>query len=230
MSESRFTCYRLDYTSCWGVRKSYWGATELRGSQDQDEAANIRLRGHLQWPLQCMSTGVCHTFTITPLGPVLNKLNCLAQEAIFVALALEHDSSARGALFSSVKVGRALQNTAANIRKSIRGLGAQAARAAVIRYAKKLDEGHPLCRHLAGEPFRGALLTNVDLPVQIRSGRSGVQGNITRERQLDRGEYKYGDPKHIRLKRGVDPERRLAVGESRRRTKRRIMKKPARII
>ena len=227
MSGLRFTCYRLDYVTWWGSRKTYWGSTQLRGSQDQQRAANVRLRGHLERPLECMSTGVRDTFTIAPQGPVLCERNCLAQEAIYVALALEQDSSARGALFSCVKVGRALQNTAANIRKCIAGLGPQAAREAVIRYASNLNKGHPLCRHLAGEPFTAPQLTNADLPVQIRSGRFGVQGNITRQRQLDRAEYKYGSPTHIRLKRGLDPEGRVAAGEARRKEKRRTMKRPA---
>ena len=56
-------------------------------------------------------------------------------------------------LFSSVKIGRSLQNTAANITNVIKHLDAQAARDVVIKYAGTLSDGHPLCRHLGGRRF-----------------------------------------------------------------------------
>ncbi len=202
--------------------------TELRGKQDQAEACNVRLKYHIEHPKECMATGVVSTFKIEPEGAVLAKRNCLAQEAIYSAKALGRDATARGACFSCSKLGAALQNTAQKVRGAIRGLDGQAARDAVLQYAAGLDEDHPLCRHLAGFPFKGTMYCKADLPVKVQSGRSGKPGHLTREQQLGKGEYADGSTRHRRLKRGVDPSGNVHAEDSRRSVRRSgLQKRPS---
>jgi hypothetical protein len=198
----------MTFTTKWGKHREYFGMTELRGMQSQDAACDIRLENHLGRPLECMATAVVSTFQIEHQGRPMTKRNCLAQEAIFAAEALGRDATARGACFSCKKLGPFLQKLARQVRKVVRALGGQAARDAVLQYAAGLDEGHPLCRHLAGEPYKMTTISKAQLPDAVqssRSGKSGKSGHLTRKKQLDEEEYARGDSQHRRLKRGLDP-------------------------
>lgn len=182
--------------------------TELRGMQSQDAACDIRLGCHIDRPLDCMATVVVSTFKIEHHSRLLTKRNCLAQEAIFAAEALGRDATARGACFSCFKLGPLLQKDAQQIRGVVRGLGGHAARDSVLQYAAGLDEGHPLCRHLAGEPFKTRTTSKTKLADKVPSGSSGSSGkpgHVTRKKQLAAGEYAHGSSQHRRLKRGVHP-------------------------
>lgn len=151
---SRFTCYLLTYAMAGGRKRRYWGMTELLGTEDQDEACEVRLRNHIRRPLLCNKGAVTSTMVIVPQGPVLTEKNCLAQEAIFAATAAASDWTARGACFSSPTLGPALRAAVQHVVRATRGLGGQEARRAVIDFAASLDEGHPLVRHLGGQCYK----------------------------------------------------------------------------
>lgn len=186
----RWTCYKLEFVTEWGKQRVYWGITELRGQQDQNDACRIRRKFHIDRPLECIKTGVQSTFALRPVGRVMTQSNCLAQEAINVAVALGNDSTARGACYSCVRLGTFLQNNALRIRRLVKHLQGQDARDAVFKYAADLDESHPLRKHLAGELYatsKDKTAVKVDLPQKVRSGRSGKPGCHTRKKQLAKG-------------------------------------------
>jgi hypothetical protein len=178
--------------------------TELRGTQSQEQACDVRLQHHLDHPLRCIQvSAVGSTFHIDFVGRVMSKANCLAQEAIWAAKAIGRDPSARGACFSCFKLGAALLNTARKVRGAVRGLDAQAARDSVIQYGAGLDEDHPLRRHLEGKPYKDATPTKGRLPERVVYRQSGPSGHLVRQRHLAAMRYVYGGKKHRQLKRGV---------------------------
>jgi hypothetical protein len=203
--------------------------TELRGNQDQDAACSIRLGYHIGHPLQCMAASVVSSFNISPLEAVLTKKNCFVQEAIYAAMALGANETARGACFSSFKSGAPLQETARRVRGVIMGPDGQVARQAVLQYAAGLDEGHPLRRHLAGGSFLEQAPSKIVLPLKSQSGSSGVPGHVTRQRQLARKECVAGSARHTGLHRGVDPSTIARAENARRPTTRKsgMKKRPA---
>ena len=79
--------------------------TEVKHGQTKEKAGEIRLKHHLQHPLQCMSGAVVESFQLEPVGHVMTKGNCLLQEAINAAFAMMLDSTARGACYSCEKIG-----------------------------------------------------------------------------------------------------------------------------
>ena len=103
-----FTCYLMGYTTEWGKCRQYHGMTELLRNQDQQAACDVRLKGHLRWPLPCLASGVPGTFVITAVGGKLSLRNCLIQEAINTARALATDDTARGACYSCPKMGSSI--------------------------------------------------------------------------------------------------------------------------
>lgn len=150
----RCTCYGMSYKPPRGKRRVYWGMTELRGMQSQDDACQVRLHRHKRNPPPCIGGSAASEMEIAPHGPVLSKKNCLAQEAIFAASAVAVDSSARGACFSCKKLGPELRRTVHMILKATRGLHGQEARRAVIHLASSFGDHHPLSRHLNCQCFK----------------------------------------------------------------------------
>lgn len=67
------TNYKLSYITENGVAKTYWGMTELKGSQDQEEACAVRLDYHSMKPLACFDKALVDTFDIQPVGGTLTK-------------------------------------------------------------------------------------------------------------------------------------------------------------
>ena len=227
-----YTCYQMDFRTDWGKPRTYFGMTELRGSQGQEEACVVRLKYHLSHRLECTRTGQADTFSIQPMGGTLTEKNALAQEAINAAVALGKDKTARGACYSCWELNSFLRNNALMVRSTIRGLQGQAARDAVTKYASSLDEAHPLNRHLASSRYAKAMGKMKRLPPAVLArfkSRSGKPGCRTRADQLARGEYEEGGRKHRRLKRGQDPEATVSSENKRRPTTRAsgLKKRPA---
>jgi hypothetical protein len=213
----KFTCYVLRFVTFDREHREYYGETEMVRSQDQDEACQVRKKYHLLKPLGCMARGVPESFEIWPLGRPLSEENVLLQEAILTARALEDDSSARGACYSCGQhLGSFLRNSAHQVFRVCRNLEGQAARDALKRYVSKLDSSHPLSKHVAGAPYKDADPKKITLPTKFAKSRSGVQGNLTRGRQLRKGEYEHGDATHRRLKRGPDPSAVVQAEDARR--------------
>lgn len=213
----RFTCYVLRFVTFAREHREYYGVTELRRSQDQDEACQVRKKYHLLKPLGCMARGVADSFEIRPLGRPLSEENALLQEAILTATAMEDDSSVRGACYSCEKhLGSFLRNLDHHVFRVCKNLEGQAARDAVKAYVSKLDSSHPLAKHVAGAPYKDADPKKIALPTKLSKSRSGVRGSVTRDRQLRKKEYKHGDAMHRRLKRGPDPSVVVQAEDARR--------------
>ena len=117
--QALFICYVLHYTTEWGKKKQYYGITNVRPAQTKDRAVDLRLRHHLEQPLQCMKGAVASSFVIVALGRVMSKHNSLLQEAINVAMALDQDGGVRGACYSCEKLGALLRNSAAQVRRVV---------------------------------------------------------------------------------------------------------------
>ena len=211
---SRHTCYILNFVTAGGRRRCYYGLTKILRNQTQQDACNKRLEHHIGRPLTCLQSVVWDSAEITPLGRSMTKDNALAQEAIYTAVALEGDTTARGAFFSCKDLNVFLRNSALMIRRATKGLEGQAARDAVLAYAKTLDEAHPLRKHLADETYRETVGQRDRMPPWTT--RSGTSGSRVRAAQLLRGDYKAGDDRHRRLKRGRDPAATVRAENERR--------------
>ena len=177
--------------------------TEVKHGQTKEKAGEIRLKHHLQHPLQCLSGAVVESFQLDPVGHVMTKGNCLLQEAINAAFAMGLDGAARGACYSCEKIGPFLRNSAGQVRKAVGKLTGQAARDALKDYVSTLGDDHPLSRHVAGLPYKDQEKRELALPTKYRRSVSGKCGCKTRKMQLSRREYKHGSAKHRRLQRGV---------------------------
>ena len=214
------TNYRLTYCTKNSVWKTYFGETEVYATQTPQEACDVRLEWHLQYPKACMDGGVQDTFEIKPYGKLLSHRNALCQEAIDTAVGLETESTVRGACFSKRVLTVMLEGCAAQLRKTTKNMTGQAARNAVFKYAQTLDETHPLACHLEHKSYYEKKPERPAKLVQKRSGRSGKPGGETRERQLERGEYKHGDKTHRRLQRGQNVSKRILKSNENRKTPR----------
>jgi len=214
------TNYRLTYCTKNSVWKTYFGETEVYATQTPQEACDVRLEWHLQYPKACMDGGVQDTFEIKPYGKLLSHRNALCQEAIDTAVGLETESIVRGVCFSKRVLTVMLEGCAAQLRKTTKNMTGQAARNAVFKYAQTLDETHPLVCHLEHKSYYEKKPERPAKLVQKRSGRSGKPGGETRERQLERGEYKHGDKTHRRLQRGQNVSKRILKSNENRKTPR----------
>ena len=209
---SRCTCYELTYETPKGEPRQYWGSTEIRGSQTQADACQVRLRRHRRSPPSCLRGAVTRAMAIAPRGPVLVSENCLVQEAIFAASAIASDSSARGACFSCPQLGPKLRKTVQMILRATRNVEGQRARCAVIHLAASLGERHPLSKHLKGKCYKcGGKLGRCscrlpppvsgsgETPKKSRSGTS-ISGCAKRKRMG----LASADPKYYKHQWGAD--------------------------
>jgi hypothetical protein len=209
-------CYVLHFVTEWNKEKDYYGMTEVKYGQKKQRAGDIRKRYHVSHPLRCMSGAVVDSLYLEPLGHLMTKENCLLQEAINTAFAMQHDTSVRGACYSCETIGAFLRSSAAQVRRVVGRKSGQEARNALNTYVSTLDQEHPLSRHVHGKGYKDPTDTNqIVLPTKYRTNASGKCGSKTRRGQLGRGEYLDGSERHKVLKRGIDPVQTVASENAR---------------
>ena len=227
----RFICYVMRSFTFDREHREYYGETEMLGSQNPDEACQVRKKYHLSHPLGCMARCVGDSFDTRPLGRPLPQENALLQEAINTARALEEDSAVRGACYSCEKhLGSFLRNSAHQVFRVCKNLReGQAARDALKKYVSQLESSHPLAKHVAGAPYKDPDPKKITLPTRCAKSRSGPPGNRTRDGQLAKKLYKPGDATHRRLKRGPNPSQVVQAEDARRLVARKsgVKKRPA---
>ena len=210
-------CYALRCLTEWNKPKVYFGMTEVRPGQTKRQAGDVRLRYHVSHPLKCMSGTVVASFCLEPLGHLMTKENCFLQEAINTAIALHHDSTARGACYSCEKLCAFRRESAAQVRKVVVGKGGQEARDALKRYVATLEKQHPVSRHVRGQMYKDPPGTGaVELPITYRIRKSGTKCCETRRNQMKRGDYSYGSRRHVIATRGRNPEETVSDEDARR--------------
>ena len=199
----------------------YFGTTELRNGGSAEDACKLRLWYHKTFPLTWLRAAVSSSMKIEALD-TLTKPNALAQEALYVARALGGEKkNVRGACWSGPYLSFAWRSSAAAVRRVSRELVGQAARQAVLNFARTLSDKEGLVRHLSGEPFSGASQSRQKIPETMRRTSSGTRGNKMRKRKRRVDPTFAGSSRERRSHRGVNPKARRAAEDKRRQPKRR---------